>query len=35
MRHGHAHAGVLGHPIVQSMQPEEFWRWCYVDERVA
>jgi len=23
---------VVGHPIVQSFQPGENWRWCYVDE---
>ena len=26
----HAHAD--GHAIVQSMEPGEDWRWCYVDE---
>ena len=31
MRHARARAGVLGHPIVQSMEPGENWRWCYVD----
>lgn len=35
MRHARAHAGVLGHPIVQSMEPGERWRWCYVDESFA
>ena len=27
-----AHAHGVGHPIVQSFQPGEDWRWCYVDE---
>jgi uncharacterized UBP type Zn finger protein len=31
-RHATAHAGEAGHPIVQSFQPGESWRWCYVDE---
>lgn len=35
MRHGRAHAGVLGHPIVASAEPGENWRWCYVDEAFA
>ena len=32
MRHARAHAHTVGHPIVQSMEPGETWRWCYVDE---
>ena len=32
MRHARAHAGVIGHPIVRSLEPGEYWRWCYVDE---
>ncbi|GAA2540246.1 UBP-type zinc finger domain-containing protein [Pseudonocardia hydrocarbonoxydans] len=35
MRHGRAHAGVRGHPIVRSFEPGENWRWCYVDEAFA
>jgi hypothetical protein len=31
-RHARAHAMVVGHPIVQSFEPGEDWRWCYVDE---
>ncbi len=30
-RHASRHAGDSGHPIVQSFQPGESWRWCYVD----
>jgi CPA2 family monovalent cation:H+ antiporter-2 len=30
-RHATAHAMSTGHPIVQSMQPGEDWRWCYLD----
>ena len=32
MRHARAHAGVIGHPIVRSLERGEDWRWCYVDE---
>jgi hypothetical protein len=32
LRHARAHAGVVGHPIVRSFEPDEAWRWCYVDE---
>jgi uncharacterized UBP type Zn finger protein len=32
MRHAHAHAAHIGHPIVQSFEPGESWRWCYIDE---
>jgi hypothetical protein len=30
-RHASAHAESEGHPIVQTHQPGESWRWCYVD----
>ena len=32
MRHSRAHAHTEGHPIVQSMELGEKWRWCYVHE---
>ena len=32
LRHARAHAFAVGHPIVQSYEPGEDWRWCYVDE---
>lgn len=32
MRHARAHAHGIGHPIVQSFEPGENWRWCYVHE---
>jgi hypothetical protein len=31
MRHARAHALEIGHPIVQSFEPGESWRWCYFD----
>ena len=32
MRHASGHARTIGHPIVQSIEPGESWRWCYVHE---
>jgi hypothetical protein len=32
MRHARMHAHTVAHPIVQSMEPEPRWRWCYVHE---
>jgi uncharacterized UBP type Zn finger protein len=32
MKHARQHAHTIGHPIVQSFEPGEDWRWCYVDE---
>jgi uncharacterized UBP type Zn finger protein len=32
MRHAAAHFVATDHPIVQSLQPAETWRWCYVHE---
>ena len=32
MRHGRRHAHEIEHPIVQSFEPGEAWRWCYIDE---
>ena len=31
-KHARAHFHATTHPIVQSFQPGEDWRWCYVDE---
>jgi hypothetical protein len=32
LRHARARACATGHPIVQSFERGEDWRWCYVDE---
>lgn len=32
MRHARGRAYTYGHAIVQSMEPGEDWRWCYVDQ---
>jgi uncharacterized UBP type Zn finger protein len=31
-KHASAHYRHDKHPIVQSFEPGEDWRWCYVDE---
>jgi uncharacterized UBP type Zn finger protein len=31
-RHATKHFHATKHPIVQSFEPGEDWRWCYVDE---
>ncbi len=34
-RHATKHAAATSHPIIQSFEPGEDWRWCYVDEMVV
>jgi hypothetical protein len=31
-RHARQHFHRSGHPIIQSFEPGEDWRWCYVDQ---
>ena len=31
-RHATGHWREIGHPIVQSFEPDERWIWCYADE---
>jgi len=31
-KHATAHFHATQHPIMQSFEPGESWRWCYVDE---
>ena len=31
-RHATAHARGTHHPIIHSLEPDEDWCWCYVDE---
>jgi uncharacterized UBP type Zn finger protein len=31
-KHASKHAGVTRHPVVQSFEPGESWRYCYVDD---
>ena len=30
-RHAAQHAEEAGHPLMQSFEPGENWRWCYLD----
>jgi uncharacterized UBP type Zn finger protein len=34
-QHATLHFEETGHPVMQSAQPGESWRWCYVDEVVG
>ena len=34
-RHAHQHFHATGHPIIQSFEPGEDWRWCYVHETLV
>ncbi|MDR6520609.1 putative UBP type Zn finger protein [Variovorax paradoxus] len=31
-KHATKHFHMTGHPLVQSIEPGEDWRWCYVDK---
>ena len=31
-RHATKHFHATKHPVIQSFQPGERWRWCYIDE---
>jgi len=31
-KHASAHHHTTQHPVIQSFQPGEDWKWCYVDE---
>jgi uncharacterized UBP type Zn finger protein len=34
-KHARKHARNNGHPIVQSFEPGESWRYCYFDEELV
>jgi CPA1 family monovalent cation:H+ antiporter len=34
-RHATRHFEATGHPVIQSAEPGEFWRWCFVDHRLG
>ena len=31
-KHATGHYLSTGHPVMQSAEPGESWRWCYIDE---
>jgi uncharacterized UBP type Zn finger protein len=34
-KHATKHYQATQHPIIQSFEPGENWRWCYVDEKMV
>lgn len=34
-RHATAHFEATGHPVMRSFESGEYWRWCYLDERLG
>jgi uncharacterized UBP type Zn finger protein len=34
-RHATAHYKETGHPVIQSFEPGEDWRWCYIDDMMV
>lgn len=34
-RHATAHFHATQHPVMRSAEPDEAWRWCYVDEQLG
>ncbi|MDV3129468.1 UBP-type zinc finger domain-containing protein [Mycobacterium sp. 21AC1] len=35
LQHATRHFELSGHPVMRSAEPEESWRWCYIDHRVG
>lgn len=31
-KHARKHWEETGHPLIQSAEPGEHWRWCYIDD---
>ena len=31
-KHASKHFKTANHPLIESAQPGEDWRWCYIDE---
>jgi len=34
-KHATKHFHATNHPIIQSAEPDESWRWCYVDKMLV
>ncbi len=34
-KHATMHFRQTGHPVMQSFEPGEEWRWCYVDQAMV
>ncbi len=33
-KHATKHYHATQHPVIRSLEPGEFWKWCYVDEAI-
>jgi diadenylate cyclase len=31
-KHATSHYELTGHPVIESLEPEEDWRWCFIDK---
>ena len=31
-KHATAHFGATAHPVISSLEPDEHWLWCFVDD---
>jgi monovalent cation/hydrogen antiporter len=34
-RHATKHYESIGHPVIRSFEPNESWRWCYIDDQLG
>lgn len=34
-KHAAKHFITTGHPIMQSIEPGEDWKWCFLDDRIV
>jgi uncharacterized UBP type Zn finger protein len=34
-KHATKHFDATKHPVIESFEPEESWKWCFVDELMA
>lgn len=34
-RHARSHAAAAEHPVMQSFEPGEDWRWCFIHEAMV
>jgi hypothetical protein len=34
-KHATAHFHTVNHPVIQSFEPGENWRWCFVDSQMG
>ncbi|MEU7897816.1 UBP-type zinc finger domain-containing protein [Nonomuraea sp. NPDC049152] len=34
-KHATAHFRAIGHPVMQSFEPGEHWKWCFVDNTMG